>query len=80
MRGISSVQLVQLLKQNQFGFTFGGPVIFPRYNKSRNKTFFFLSEDWRKRSNPTVSTTATDRGHANRRLWRGDGSARTATA
>jgi hypothetical protein len=50
---------VQVLKQNQFGFTFGGPVIFPHYNKGRNKTFFFLSEDWRKRSNPTVSTTAT---------------------
>jgi len=50
---------VQLLKQNQFGFTVGGPVIFPHYNKGRNKTFFFLSEDWRKRSNPTVSTTAT---------------------
>jgi hypothetical protein len=47
------------LKQNQFGFTVGGPVILPHYNKNRNKTFFFLSEDWRRRSTPSVSLTAT---------------------
>jgi hypothetical protein len=47
------------LKQNQFGFTIGGPVILPHYNKNRNKTFFFLSEDWRKRSTPSVTLTAT---------------------
>jgi hypothetical protein len=29
-------------KQNQFGGTFGGPVILPHYN-GRNKTFFFLT-------------------------------------
>jgi hypothetical protein len=44
------------VKQNQFGFTIGGPVLLPHYHK---KTFFFLSEDWRKRSSPSVSLTAT---------------------
>jgi hypothetical protein len=47
------------LKQNQFGFFIGGPVLLPHYNKDRNKTFFFLSEDWRKRRNATTSLTAT---------------------
>lgn len=47
------------LKQNQFGFTIGGPVILPHYNKNRNKTFFFWSEDWRKRRNAVTSRTAT---------------------
>jgi hypothetical protein len=47
------------LKQNQFGFTVGGPVILPHYNKDRNKTFFFWSEDWRRRNSAAVSLTAT---------------------
>ncbi len=51
-------QTVSPLKQNQWGFTIGGPVILPHYT-SRNKTFFFLSEDWRQRSSPSVSITAT---------------------
>ena len=46
------------VKQNQYGFTFGGPVVLPHY-RSRNRTFFFYSEDWRKRSQPSVSVTAT---------------------
>ena len=34
---------------NDFGWTFGGPVIFPHtsFNKSRNKLFFFNSEEWK---------------------------------
>ena len=47
------------LKQHQYGFTIGGPVLLPHYNKDRNKTFFFWSEDWRKRRNATTSITAT---------------------
>ncbi len=36
-------------KKNDFGYTIGGPVFIPKlYNKQRNKTFFFWSEDWRK--------------------------------
>ena len=47
------------LKQNQFGFTIGGPVIIPKVYNGRNKTFFFWSEDWRKRRNASTSVTAT---------------------
>jgi hypothetical protein len=50
---------VSPVKQNQYGFTFGGPVILPHYNHDRNKTFFFYSEDWRNRSTPSVAVTAT---------------------
>ncbi len=36
-------------KKNDFGFTIGGPVIIPGiYNKDRQKTFFFWSEEWRR--------------------------------
>jgi hypothetical protein len=38
-------------KRNQFGFTFGGPIV-------RNKSFFFLSyQGTRERSNPNVFQT-----------------------
>jgi len=50
---------VPILKQNQFGFSIGGPVILPHYNRSRTKTFFFWNEDWRYRSNATTILTAT---------------------
>src|ERR1700722_8928661 len=36
-------------KKNDFGYTIGGPVTIPGiYNKDRNKTFFFWSEEWRR--------------------------------
>ena len=35
-------------KKHDFGYTIGGPVVFPGYNKSRDKTFFFFSEEWRR--------------------------------
>jgi hypothetical protein len=35
-------------KKNDYGYTIGGPVILPGYNKNRDKTFFFWSEEWRK--------------------------------
>ncbi|MGA8027970.1 MAG: carboxypeptidase regulatory-like domain-containing protein, partial [Bryobacteraceae bacterium] len=36
-------------KKNDYGYTVGGPVFIPKlYNTSRQKTFFFFSEDWRK--------------------------------
>ncbi len=35
-------------KKHDFGYTIGGPVLFPGYNKSRDKTFFFFSEEWRR--------------------------------
>jgi hypothetical protein len=38
---------VPTLKQNIFGYTFGGPVFIPKlYNRSRQKTFFFVTEQW----------------------------------
>ncbi|MBM3794405.1 MAG: hypothetical protein FJW31_10105 [Acidobacteria bacterium] len=48
---------------NQFGFTLGGPVMLGRYNKSRDKTFFFASTQWDKRRQavPNVSTVPTAR-------------------
>ena len=47
------------LRQNQYGFSIGGPVVLPHYNKDRNKTFFFWNEEWRKRRNALTSLTAT---------------------
>src|SRR5580692_5115506 len=36
-------------KKNDYGYTFGGPVYIPgHYNKDKQKTFFFWSEEWRK--------------------------------
>jgi hypothetical protein len=39
-------------KKHDFGYTIGGPVIFPGYNKNRQKTFFFWSQEWRRERNP----------------------------
>ena len=40
-------------KKNDYGFTIGGPVFIPGFfNKSKEKTFFFFSEDWRKERVP----------------------------
>jgi hypothetical protein len=36
------------LRLNEFGFNVGGPVVFPGYNKNRNKTFFFYNMEWRR--------------------------------
>jgi hypothetical protein len=36
-------------KKNDFGYTIGGPLYIPGvYNKHKDKTFFFFSEEWRK--------------------------------
>jgi len=36
-------------RKNDYGYTLGGPVTIPGvYNKNRDKTFFFFSEEWRK--------------------------------
>jgi hypothetical protein len=40
-------------RNNNFGFTLGGPVIIPKIYNGRNKTFFFTNLDWFKfRSGP----------------------------
>ncbi|MBV9268803.1 MAG: TonB-dependent receptor, partial [Acidobacteriaceae bacterium] len=38
--------LKNTLKQNQFGFTLGGPLVIPKLYNGRNKSFFFFSADW----------------------------------
>jgi Carboxypeptidase regulatory-like domain/TonB-dependent Receptor Plug Domain len=43
-------------KKHDFGYTIGGPVFIPKlYNRSRDKTFFFFSEEWRKELVPGTS-------------------------
>ncbi len=56
------------LRWNDFGGSFGGPVYIPNhYNKDKNKTFFFFSEEARRIHNYTTSQPhAADAGHAGR--------------
>ena len=43
------------LKRNNYGFTLGGPVYIPKhYNTQRNRTFFFVSEEWRSNRQGTI--------------------------
>ena len=45
---------VPAYKKNDFGYTIGGPVFIPGlYNKSKQKTFFFWSQEWRRERVPT---------------------------
>jgi len=42
-------QTVPAYKKNDFGYTLGGPVYIPGiYNKDKQKTFFFWSQEWRR--------------------------------
>lgn len=41
----TDLPLKNVLKQNQFGFTLGGPVVVPKLYNGHNKTFFFFSDD-----------------------------------
>ncbi len=44
-------------RYNDFGGTFGGPIYIPgKYNTDKSKTFFFVSEEWRKASMPDPGT------------------------
>jgi hypothetical protein len=46
-------------KKHDFGYTFGGPVFIPNhYNTSKQKTFFFWSEEWRRENTPTTFSVA----------------------
>ena len=51
----------QKLNYNIYGFNIGGPLTIPGvYNKSRDKTFFFWNEEWRRiiqGSNPATKNT-----------------------
>lgn len=41
-----------VMRQNQFGFTLGGPVFIPKVYDGRQKTFFFVNMDLFKNRNP----------------------------
>jgi outer membrane receptor protein involved in Fe transport len=46
------------LRYNDFGWTLGGPFFIPKiYPKSKSKTFFFFSEEWRKTRGFSVLAT-----------------------
>lgn len=57
------------LRYNDFGYTLGGPVYIPgKYNKDRNKTFFFWSQEFRRiitygAVQAVVPTAAEKQGH-----------------
>jgi len=54
-------------KKNDFGFTIGGPIFIPgHYNKDRQKTFFFWSEEWRRDIVPSGFSLTTVPSMANR--------------
>lgn len=38
----------QKYRYNDFGFSFGGPVYIPKIYDGHDKTFFFISEEWRR--------------------------------
>ena len=45
-------------KKNDFGYTVGGPIYIPGvYNKDKQKTFFFWSQEWRRERVPTTFNT-----------------------
>ena len=45
---------VPAYKKNDFGYTLGGPIFIPNgYNKDKQKTFFFWSQEWRRERVPT---------------------------
>ncbi|HEX4168095.1 MAG TPA: carboxypeptidase regulatory-like domain-containing protein [Bryobacteraceae bacterium] len=48
------------LRYNNFGYRIGGPVFIPHfYNRSRDKTFFFFAQEWRKRRTQDTFLAAT---------------------
>ena len=48
-----------LYRRNDFGFTFGGPVYIPgKYNTSKQKTFFFFSQEFRYEKTPVAYNQA----------------------
>ena len=45
-------------RYNVFGFSVGGPVLIPKVYNGRNKTFFFVSEEWQRIINVLANTSA----------------------
>jgi hypothetical protein len=58
---------VPAYKKNDFGGTIGGPIYIPGvYNKDKQKTFFFWSEEWRREIVPSGFSLTTVPSLANR--------------
>ena len=54
-------------QQHNYGFTLGGPVIIPKLYNGRNRTFFYIAQDWFKQNQAqdafgTVPTVAMKNG------------------
>jgi len=54
-------------QQNNYGFSLGGPVLIPKIYNGKNRTFFYLSQDWFKQNQAqnqigTVPTAAMKNG------------------
>jgi hypothetical protein len=49
----------QIYKQNDFGFTFGGPVWIPKIYNGKNRSFFFFSYEGFRNRNGATNATAT---------------------
>jgi len=54
-------------QQNNYGFTLSGPILIPKIYNGKNRTFFFLSQDWFKQNQAqnqigTVPTAAMKAG------------------
>jgi hypothetical protein len=45
-------------RYNVFGFSFGGPVYIPKVYNGKNKTFFFVSEEWQRLLNVASNVAA----------------------
>jgi Carboxypeptidase regulatory-like domain len=54
----------QVIRLNNFGYTFSGPFFIPgRYNRDRTKDFFFWSQSWLRRVGPQINSfTAPPQG------------------
>jgi len=50
----------QIIRLNNFGYTFSGPFYIPgKYNASRTKDFFFWSQSWSRRVGPQIDSFTT---------------------
>ena len=56
--GFGNTGVIPPYKKNDFGYTIGGPVYIPGvYNKDKQKTFFFWSQEWRRERVPATFNT-----------------------
>ena len=50
---------IPILKRNQFGATFGGPVVLPKIFNGKDKLFFFISYQGQRQVSTTVNSAVT---------------------